>query len=125
MLFNLQKRDEARLSFFNPKTKYAQACKQSQKLLRGEAAPRTARAGSRGSACDPAALTAEGINLASSTGPLLRRHLPRERPLTAGDARTGAKTSAAALRMRQAQPRSPPLPARRGALGDRVRRRPP
>lgn len=111
--------------FFNPKTKHAQACKQSQSYSGAKPPQGRPKSGSRGAAGDPAALTTEGINLASSTGPLLRRHLPRERPLRAGDARTGAKPSAAALRMRRAQPRSPPLAARRGALWDRVRRRPP
>lgn len=47
---------------------------------------------------------------------LLRRHFPREHPLCAGDTHTGAKASAAALRMR----RSRLCSTARGALWERV-----
>lgn len=80
-------------------------------------------AGGRGAVGEPTAPTAEGMNFASSTSPfglrslLLRRHLPRDHPLTAGDAHRGAKASVVALRMRRArahprhQPRIAPCSA--------------
>lgn len=57
-------------------------------------------------------------NPSSSSRPprLWRRHFPRARPLSAGDAHTGAKASAAALRMR----RSRLCPTARGALWECV-----